>query len=88
MTVPRIDLPADLAEAGADGVGRSLLRDALDAPSVVPGLVATAGMANRWAVVRVTKVDDAGQVHFIQLEADDPAAQAVLADARAAADPL
>ena len=83
MTVPRIDLPADLAAAGADGVGRSLLRDALDAPSVVPGLV-----ANRWAVVRVTKVDDAGQVHFIQLEADDPAAQAVLADARAAVDPL
>jgi hypothetical protein len=39
-------------------------------------------------VVRVTKVDDAGQVHFIQLEADDPAAQAVLADARAAVDPL
>ena len=73
MTVPRIDLPADLAAAGADGVGRSLLRDALDAPSVVPGL---------------TKVDDAGQVHFIQLEADDPAAQAVLADARAAVDPL
>jgi hypothetical protein len=38
-----------------------------------------AGTPSFWSVVRITAVDPDGQVHFVQLDRDDPAAQALLA---------
>jgi hypothetical protein len=75
-----------LAAVGADGSGGSLLRDALDATVVVPGLVAVAGSAQRWAAVRVTSVNDVGKVRFTQLGDDDPEAVDVIEAALAAGD--
>jgi len=43
--------------------------------------VLVAGTEHFWAVVKVTAVDDDGQVHFVQLTADDREARALLARA-------
>ncbi len=59
-----IDLTADLNALDDDGLGWSVLRDAEDAPRVVPGAVMLAGNDLATAVVRVVAVDDDGQVHF------------------------
>ncbi len=49
-------------------------------PSVLRvGAVLVAGTSSFWSVVRITAVDPDGQVHFVQLDRDDPAAQALLA---------
>jgi hypothetical protein len=62
-----IDLPADLNAQDDDGLGWSLLREAVD-PSVVRiGTYLVAGNVQGTAVVRVVAVDDDGQVHFAVL---------------------
>lgn len=38
-----------------------------------------AGTKRFWSVVRIEQVDDDGQVHFVGLADDDPAAVALLA---------
>jgi hypothetical protein len=56
-----------------------LLRDAADPAAVVPGAVLVAGTERFWSVVRIEQVDDDGQVHFVAVSPDDPAAARLLA---------
>lgn len=62
-----IDLVADLDAQDDDGNGWSVLRDARDPARVKVGRMLLAGNAHAAAVVRVTAVDDDGQVHFVIL---------------------
>lgn len=78
---PPIDLGSDLNAEDDDGQNWALLRNAVEAERVRPGAVLVAGSESFWSVVRVTAVDDDGQVHFVQLSADDPAAKQFLAAA-------
>jgi len=59
-----IDLTADLNAQDDDGLGWSTLADARDPSRVRPGAMLLAGNRYGRAVVRVTAVDDDGQVHF------------------------
>jgi hypothetical protein len=59
-----IDLVADLNARDDDGNGWGLLREARDPSRVGVGRMLLAGNAQASAVVRVTAVDDDGQVHF------------------------
>ncbi len=76
---PPIDLRSDLNAEDDDGQHWALLRNAVDPTRVVPGAVLLAGTSRFWSVVRVTTVDPDGQVHFVQLPADDPEARRLLA---------
>lgn len=76
---PPIDLLSDLNAEDDDGQNWALLRNAADPDRVRPGAVLVAGTERFWAVVRVTDVDEDGQVHFVQLTADDSAAKDLLA---------
>ena len=62
-----IDLVADLNAQDDDGNGWSLLRDARDPARVGVGRMLLAGNSQATAVVRVTVIDDDGQVHFVIL---------------------
>jgi hypothetical protein len=78
--MPTIDLRADLNAEDDEGLWWSLLlRDAVDPGAVVPGAVLIAGTDRFWSVVRIEQVDDDGQVHFVAVPADDPAAARLLA---------
>lgn len=66
MTYP-IDLVADLNAQDDDGLGWSRLADAAHPAQVKPGAMLVAGNRHAQAVVRVTAVDDDGQVHFVVL---------------------
>jgi hypothetical protein len=59
-----IDLTADLNAQDDDGLGWSTLTDARDPSRVRPGAMLLAGNRYGRAVVRITAVDDDGQVHF------------------------
>ena len=74
---PRIDLHSDLNAEDDNGQNWTLLQNAVDPSRVCPGAVLVAGTPRFWAVVRVTAVDDDGQVHFVQLDPDDPVARRV-----------
>ena len=78
---PPIDLRSDLNAEDDAGQNWALLRNAVDPQRVRPGAVLVAGTERFWSVVRVTAVDDDGQVHFVQLAADDPAAKSFLTTA-------
>ncbi len=75
----RIDLVADLNAEDDEGRWWTLLRDAVNPEAVVPGAVLVAGRERFWSVVRIDQVDDDGQVHFVEVANDDPAALALLA---------
>ncbi len=77
--MPTIDLRADLNAEDDEGRWWSLLRDAVDPATVVPGAVLIAGTVRFWSVVRVEEVDDDGQVHFVAVPFDDPDAASLLA---------
>ena len=77
--MPTIDLRADLNTEDDEGRWWSVLRDAVDPAQIMPGAVLTAGSERFWSVVRIEQVDDDGQVHFIPLPSDDPAAAELLA---------
>lgn len=62
-----IDLTADLNAEDDEGLGWSTLDDARDPSRIRPGAMLLAGNLNGHAVVRVTAVDQDGQVHFIIL---------------------
>jgi hypothetical protein len=79
----RIDLRADLNAEDDEGRWWSLLRDASDPTAIVPGAVVVAGTERFWSVVRIEQVDDDGQVHFVPLPSNDPAAIERLARANA-----
>lgn len=78
---PPIDLRSDLNAEDDDGQNWALLRNAVDPERVQPGAVLVAGTERFWSVVRVTAVDEDGQVHFVQLAEDDPAAKEFVATA-------
>jgi hypothetical protein len=62
-----IDLEADLNSQDDEGLGWSVLLDARDPDSVVPGATLVAGNEMATAIVRVVAVDHDGQVHFLIL---------------------
>lgn len=72
--MPRIDLRADLNTEDDEGRWWSLLRDAVDPTRILPGAVLVAGTERFWSIVRIEQVDDDGQVHFVAVATDDPAA--------------
>lgn len=72
--MPTIDLRADLNAEDDEGRLWSLLADAADPSAIRPGAVLIAGTDRYWSVVRIEQVDDDGQVHFVPLADDDPAA--------------
>ncbi|MFN0092315.1 MAG: hypothetical protein ACKVWR_18935 [Acidimicrobiales bacterium] len=76
---PRIDLRADLNAEDDQGRWWTLLADALDPAQIVPGAIVIAGTERFWSVVRIDQVDPDGQVHFVPVAADDPAAAVLLA---------
>lgn len=76
---PPLDIHSDLNAEDDDGQNWALLRNAVDPSRIRPGAVVIAGTARYWSVVRVTAVDPDGQIHFVQLAGDDPAALALLA---------
>lgn len=59
-----LDLVADLNAQDDDGLGWSTLADAASPDRVQPGAMLLAGNDHARAVVRVTAVDDDGQIHF------------------------
>ena len=69
-----MDLRADLNAEDEEGRWWSLLGDAAEPVAVVPGAVRIAGTDRFWSVVRVEQVDDDGQMHFVAVPPDDPAA--------------
>ena len=72
--MPRIDLRADLNAEDDEGRWWSLLGDAVDPTLILPGAVLVAGTERFWSIVRIEQVDEDGQVHFVAVAADDPAA--------------
>ena len=77
----KIDLRADLNAEDEEGQNWALLRGALEPKRVRLGAVLLAGTERFWSVVRITAVDEDGQVHFVQLSPDDPAAKRYLTTA-------
>jgi hypothetical protein len=76
----KIDLPADLNREDDDGLGWALI-SGVDRPEIVrPGAVLRAGTERFWSWVRVTTVDDDGQVHFRQVTAAEAKASGQLAE--------
>jgi len=77
----KIDLRADLNREDDDGLGWALLSGA-DRPEVVrPDAVLRAGTEKFWSWVRVTTVDDDGQIHFRQITEAEAKASGQLAEA-------
>ena len=76
---PPIDLRSDLNAEDDNGENWALLANAADPSVVRVGSVLVAGTPRFWSVVRITAVDTDGQVHFRQLNDDDPAARERLA---------
>lgn len=62
-----LDLLADLNAQDDDGLGWSILGDAVAPERVCPGAMLLAGNDQARAVVRVVSVDADGQVHFAVL---------------------
>jgi hypothetical protein len=76
---PPIDLRGDLNAEDDNGENWALLDNASDPSHVKVRSVLVAGTTRFWSVVRITAVDADGQVHFRQLNDDDPAARRLLA---------
>jgi hypothetical protein len=77
----KIDLRTDLNREDEDGLGWALLSGA-DRPEIVrPDAVLRAGTGKFWSWVRVSTVDDDGQVHFRQIPAAEAKAAGQLAGA-------
>jgi hypothetical protein len=62
-----LELRANLNNEDDDGLNWGLLRDAADPAGVRPGAVLRAGTRRFWSWVRVVRVDEDGQVHFVQI---------------------
>lgn len=63
-----IQLRADLNAEDDDGENWTLIGKAVDPSQLQVGAVMVAGTPRFWSVVRITAVDDDGQVHFVQLK--------------------
>jgi len=77
----KIDLRADLNREDDDGLGWTLLSNADQPETVRPGAVLRAGTKKFWSWVRVTTVDEDGQVHFRQISVAEAKASGQLAEA-------
>ena len=78
MTSPRIDLWADLNAEDDEGRNWSMVDRAREPAALLPGVVLIAGVNGLWSIARIDTVDDDGQVHFVPMDHEDPAARAVL----------
>lgn len=76
---PPIQLRCDLNAEDDSGQNWALISNALDPSRIRVGAALVAGTARYWSVVRITAVDPDGQVHFVQLDENDPAARELLA---------
>ena len=76
---PPIQLHSDLSAEDDSGENWALVGNAGDPSKVRVGALLVAGTPSFRSVVRITAVDPDGQVHFVQLDRDDPAARALLA---------
>ena len=76
---PPIDLRSDLNAEDDDGQNWALIDNATDPSRIQVGAVLIAGTPRFWSVVRITAIDDDGQVHFVQLDEGDPVARKLLA---------
>jgi len=79
VVTPPIQLRSDLNAEDDDGQNWALRANAGDPSEVQVGALLVAGTPRFWSVVRITAVDADGQVHFVQLDDNDPAAQELLA---------
>ena len=79
---PPIQLRSDLNAEDDEGENWSLLAKAGDPSDVEVGAVVVAGTPRFWSVVRITAVGPNGQVHFVQLDDNDPAVRELLASTR------
>jgi hypothetical protein len=77
----KFDLRADLNQEDDDGLGWALVSSANQPEIVRPDAVLRAGTEKFWSWVRVTTVDEDGQVHFRQITAAEAKASGQLADA-------
>ena len=59
----RIDLRADLNREDDDGLGWALLSGVVHPDAVRPGAILCAGTEGFWSWVRITAVDEDGQIH-------------------------
>lgn len=75
---PPIQLRSDLNAEDDNGQNWTLLTNAAEPSHVRVGVVMVAGTTRFWSVVRITAVDPDGQVHFVQLDENDPAARDLL----------
>jgi len=73
-----IDLRSDLNAEDDDGENWALLANAVDPSRLRVGAVVVAGTPRFWSIVRIMGVGSHGQVHFVQLKENDPAARAAL----------
>lgn len=76
---PPIQLRSDLNAEDDNGENWALITNAEDPSKVSVGAVLVAGTPRFWSVVRITAVDPDGQVHFVQLDENEPAARRLLA---------
>lgn len=75
---PPIQLRSDLNAEDDNGENWTLIANATDPSQVRVGALLVAGTSRFWSVVRITAVDSDGQVHFVQLDENDPAARGLL----------
>jgi hypothetical protein len=73
MTAPAINLRANLNNEDDEGLNWSLLRNAVNPSAIVEGAVVVAGSDRFWSWVRIRRVDEDGQVHFVQISAEEAA---------------
>ena len=73
MSIPTIVLVANLNNEDDEGLNWGLLRNAADPSGITPGAVIAAGTERFWSWVLIRRVDDAGQVHFQQISAEEAA---------------
>lgn len=71
MNLPPIALSANLNNEDDEGLNWSLLRNAADPSVIVEGAVLRAGTERFWSWVRISRIDEDGQVHFEQTSADE-----------------
>jgi hypothetical protein len=76
----RIDLRADLNREDDEGLGWALLSGAAHPDAVRPGAILRAGTEGFWSWVRITAVDDDGQIHFCQVTSAEAKAAGHLAE--------
>jgi hypothetical protein len=76
----KIDLRADLNREDDDCFGWTLLSEAARPGIVRPDAVLRAGTEKFWSWVRVTAVDEDGQVHFRQITGEEAKASGQLAE--------